>query len=148
MPGTLAHRLSRDFVELVPEGWKAVPEFALFPPAFERRIGYDPHADLLLVSPRGERVIVEVEGSRADVVANLWVWNDELEEDSTLSWERRRAKYFVYDPGSGAFAPSKFCAFLPARGAANDAVPATMTASRVRDARRGRPTLRWSRRPA
>ena len=27
---------------------------ALFPPAFERRIGYDPHADLLLTNNRAK----------------------------------------------------------------------------------------------
>jgi hypothetical protein len=36
-------------------------------------------------------------------------------EDGRSLWGRRRVRYFAFDPSSGEFGPSKFCAFLNAR---------------------------------
>ncbi len=236
--GGLAAHLVREFSLRAPKGWVPEPECELFPAEFQRRIGYQANADLVLRGPTGQRIVVELEISRADpvanqakiliafaegylaptdtfvsmlsphlqrgrrnlaafftrhmrthgssafcvsllphytgaevsslnqssasalsldakaelarvlsvamplaaeghrihfagdvsdVVASLWRWNDELQRDPALSWERRRVQYFVSDPIGGLFAPAKFCAFLPARGASADPVPPTMT---------------------
>ena len=45
---------------------------------------------------------------------NLQYWNRSvLTDDGRKLWGRRRASYFVFDPGTKFFAPSKFCAFRP-----------------------------------
>lgn len=51
-------------------------------------------------------------GEMTEVLLNLRRWNLELAtpEGRTL-WKRRTVTYFVFDPRSKLFAPSKFCAF-------------------------------------
>jgi hypothetical protein len=51
------------------------------------------------------------------VRANVWTWNQEIADAkaSTL-WGRRPVQYFVFDSVTHLFAPSKFCAFVPAPG--------------------------------
>lgn len=49
-----------------------------------------------------------------DVLLNLARWNEDMERsEARASWGTRRVRYFVHDPWSGMFAPSKFCAYLP-----------------------------------
>jgi hypothetical protein len=67
-----------------------------------------------------------------EVMVNLERWNQEiLEEYGQRLWGRRRVAYFAYNPASGSFAPSKFCAFIPVGPVENDTVyregPVTMT---------------------
>lgn len=51
------------------------------------------------------------------VSVNVRQWNREMAATPTATlWGRRAVQYFVHDPGSGLFAPSKFCAFVPAPG--------------------------------
>lgn len=52
-------------------------------------------------------------GDVSDVMANLWAWNEQIRKGG----QRRTYRYFVQDPRTGMYAPSKFCAFIPARGA-------------------------------
>lgn len=66
-------------------------------------------------------------GDVADVVANVWAWNDEIVGPSAESWGERTIQFFVYDPVSRLFAPSKFCAFVPVARPAGPAAPPTMT---------------------
>jgi hypothetical protein len=54
-------------------------------------------------------------GELIDVLLNARTWNSEVRSSQGRSlWGRRRVRYFVFVPYSGEFAPSKFCAFLPA----------------------------------
>ncbi len=54
-------------------------------------------------------------GEHLDVACNIATWNREMETDAGRSlWGRRRVRYFAFDPSSGEFAPTKFCAFLNA----------------------------------
>lgn len=49
-----------------------------------------------------------------EVLRAVRTWNQEIKtHQGTLLWGGRFAQYFVHDPSSGDFAPSKFCAFLP-----------------------------------
>lgn len=49
-----------------------------------------------------------------EVMLNVRAWNTEIRmSDASKLWERRTVTFFVYDPQSQAFAPSKFCAFVP-----------------------------------
>ena len=52
-------------------------------------------------------------GNMLEVLLNLRRWNESisLTETRTL-WGKRTITYFVYDPRSKKFAPSKFCAYL------------------------------------
>jgi hypothetical protein len=51
----------------------------------------------------------------ADVILNVYRWNQEIQfAAQQQQWGKRTVTYFVYDPQSEEFAPSKFCAFLPA----------------------------------
>ncbi|MEJ7594991.1 MAG: hypothetical protein WKF77_25985, partial [Planctomycetaceae bacterium] len=71
-------------------------------------------------------------GEPLDVACNVATWNREMQTDfGRQLWGRRRVRYFVFDPSTGEFAPSKFCAFLNATlGATSDAetmaLPMTM----------------------
>jgi hypothetical protein len=48
------------------------------------------------------------------VSLNVRRWNEELSQPALAArWGRRPVQYFAFDPGSGLFAPSKFCAFIP-----------------------------------
>jgi hypothetical protein len=64
-------------------------------------------------------------GDWLDVWTNVFRWNNSLlVEEIRLLWGQRTIKYFVFDPGTELFAPSKFCAFLqvPASGMKADRV--------------------------
>ncbi len=54
-------------------------------------------------------------GDLLDVMCNLEYWNRAIQIDNgrRLWGRRRRFQYFVFDPKSKLFAPSKFCAFRP-----------------------------------
>ena len=55
-------------------------------------------------------------GEPLDVACNIATWNREMETEAGRNlWGRRRVRYFAFDPSSGEFAPSKFCAFLNAQ---------------------------------
>lgn len=61
-------------------------------------------------------------GDLLEVMCNLQYWNRSvLTDDGRKLWGRRRASYFVFDPGTKLFAPSKFCAFRPISSDAPDA---------------------------
>ena len=48
-----------------------------------------------------------------DVIRNLHRWNSEVSQpDSAELWKRRTVTYFVFDPVSKLFAPSKYCAYV------------------------------------
>jgi hypothetical protein len=48
-----------------------------------------------------------------DVIRNLHRWNSEVANSCTAAlWGRRTVRYFVFDPVSKLFAPSKFCAYV------------------------------------
>jgi hypothetical protein len=53
-------------------------------------------------------------GDIPDVMLNLIRWNEEVAtgQGSEL-WGKRTVTYFVFDPHSKNFAPSKFCAYVP-----------------------------------
>ena len=68
-------------------------------------LGYRPQADLVLTHDDGRRIW--------DVLLNLRRWERDLAEPSTQAlWGRRTVTYFVAEPRSGRFAPSKFCTFV------------------------------------
>jgi hypothetical protein len=52
-----------------------------------------------------------------DVIRNLHRWNSEVTAaDGAELWKRRTVTYFVFDPVSKLFAPSKYCAYsIPVR---------------------------------
>ncbi len=53
-------------------------------------------------------------GDVLDVTCNLHSWNRSLlTEAGRELWGRRRVRYFVLDPKTALFAPSKFCAYQP-----------------------------------
>lgn len=57
---------------------------------------------------------VHFAGDTLDVLLNLARWNADMEiPEARVSWGTRRVRYFVHDPWSGLFAPSKFCAYIP-----------------------------------
>lgn len=71
---------------------------------------------LATVTPVGRwgRLDVHFAGDLLDAVTNLRGWNDDLRtEAGRRAWGQRACTYFVHDPTSGAFAPSKFCAYTP-----------------------------------
>lgn len=82
-----------------------------------------------IVEPRGESAHhrIHFAGDVTDVVANLWAFNDRLRADGPAHWRRRRVQFFVADPVSQLFAPSKFCAFLPSARPGGTPSPPTMT---------------------
>lgn len=68
--------------------------------------------------------VIEDEGHRIhfvselfDVIRNLHRWNAEVTAtDGAELWKRRTVTYFVFDPVSKLFAPSKYCAYsIPVR---------------------------------
>ncbi len=66
-------------------------------------------------------------GDLLEVMCNLQYWNRSvLTDDGRKLWGCRRASYFVFDPETKLFAPSKFCAFRPitADGADAAQIPA------------------------
>ena len=53
-------------------------------------------------------------GDLLEVMLNVRQWNQEMATtEGAKLWGRRTITYFVYDPYSGDFAPSKFCAYVP-----------------------------------
>lgn len=84
-----------------------------------------------IADPRGTagQHRVHFAGDVTDVVANLWTFNDRLSDEGVATWRRRSVQFFVVDPASGLFAPSKFCAFVPALGLSGALPPPTMTFS-------------------
>jgi hypothetical protein len=53
------------------------------------------------------------------VGANIRTWNAELSDPAVVqAWRRRRVRFLAFDPASEAFAPAKFCAFVPAAAGA------------------------------
>ena len=56
---------------------------------------------------------IHLVGEHLEVSLNVLRWNEEVGREPGRSlWGRRAVKYFVHDPISGLFAPSKFAAFL------------------------------------
>jgi hypothetical protein len=83
---------------------------------------------LEVTEPRGEaRHRIHFAGDATDVMANLWAWNDAMGSTASLTWESRRTQFWVADVAGGQFAPSKFCAFIPAAERLNVAPGPTMT---------------------
>lgn len=75
--------------------------------------------DRALGVTKGQRVDDRHRIHKADnaytVRANVWQWNQEIVDAKAAAlWGRRPVQYFVFDPVTGLFAPSKFCAFVPA----------------------------------
>jgi len=63
-------------------------------------------------------------GDLLDVICNLQHWNRSLLPDSGRElWGRRRVRYFVFDPKTSLFAPSKFCAYRPIPREVPSAIP-------------------------
>lgn len=55
-------------------------------------------------------------GEPLDVACNIATWNREITtETGRRLWGRRRVRYFAFDPSTGEFAPSKFCAYVNAK---------------------------------
>ncbi len=55
---------------------------------------------------------IHLVGDLLAVMLNLSQWNNDIREcESMRLWGSRTVTYFVYDEGSGLFAPSKFCAY-------------------------------------
>jgi hypothetical protein len=51
--------------------------------------------------------------NNTDVMLNLHRWHEDLKEMKfRVLWGKRTVTYFVYDPRTKRFAPSKFCAFM------------------------------------
>ena len=54
-----------------------------------------------------------------DVLRNVATWNEEIRRSAARdAWGSRTVTYFVLDPWTGRFAPSKFCAYVPEGGEA------------------------------
>lgn len=69
-----------------------------------------------------------------ELMLNLHQWNEEvLTPSGQAFWGRRTVTYFVYDPISRLFAPSKFCAYVSVPDTTRFTLPisgATMTLAR------------------
>ena len=53
-----------------------------------------------------------------DVMLNLQRWNQEISTTRGRAlWGKRTVTYFVFDPKTRLFAPSKFCAYIPVESA-------------------------------
>lgn len=101
-----------------------------YPPSEIKRINHLSHDQLRLsqldVAPEIERALVisealqEHEGFRLfftgnvlEAILNLHRWNDETAtETGQFAWGKRVVTYFLFDPVSCLFAPSKYCAYL------------------------------------
>ncbi len=83
-------------------------------------VGAEIDRALTMVEPVGKwgRLNVHLVGDILDVLMNLRGWNEEiLSREGQRAWGKRAVTYFVFDPSSGLFAPSKFCAYLPIQSA-------------------------------
>jgi hypothetical protein len=79
---------------------------------------------------------IHLVGDLLDVFLNLRQWNQDLEKDEGKKlWGRRTVTYFVYEPESRLFAPSKFCAYFAVptglHSAAPDKAPRSLTTMTV-----------------
>jgi len=62
----------------------------------------------------GDRARIHFAADMLDVLLNIDAWNSQVATaDGARAWGRRTVQYFAYDPTRKAFAPSKFCAFVP-----------------------------------
>ncbi|HUM68180.1 MAG TPA: hypothetical protein PLK31_04970 [Chloroflexota bacterium] len=62
---------------------------------------------------RTERMNIHFVANLMEVMLNLRQWNQDLATEAGQSlWEKRTVTYFVFDPRSRRFAPSKFCAYI------------------------------------
>ena len=60
-----------------------------------------------------DRLRIHFASELFDVIRNLYRWNAQvMETDDAALWKRRTVTYFVFDPISQQFAPSKFCAYV------------------------------------
>ncbi len=81
-------------------------------------VGREVERALAVFTPVGTHAMddIHLAGDVFDVMLNVRGWNDDLvTEDGRRVWGSRACSYFVYDPVSTAFAPCKFCAYLPVR---------------------------------
>lgn len=105
----------------------------LFPQMSKKEVKRLNHLDLtalisegLAVEPEIERALsvseailttsarsIHFAGDMMDVMLNLRRWNKDLDTPEGLQlWGKRTITYFVFDPHSRHFAPSKFCAYI------------------------------------
>lgn len=105
----------------------------LFPQMSKKEIKRLNHLDLTALASEGLAVEPEIEralsvseailttsartihfaGDMMDVMLNLRRWNKDLETpEGQKLWGKRTITYFVFDPHSKSFAPSKFCAYI------------------------------------
>jgi hypothetical protein len=62
--------------------------------------------------------------NRLEVFLNIHQWNKDMtDSQSRTAWGRRRVRYFVHDPRSNLFAPSKFAAYTRIPEAAGNEEP-------------------------
>lgn len=55
---------------------------------------------------------IHMVGELLEVILNIRKWNEDIETEQGRSlWKSRTVTYFVFDPYSKNFAPSKFCAY-------------------------------------
>jgi hypothetical protein len=87
-----------------------------------------------VVEPRGEREHrIHFAGDVADVVRNIWRWNDEIAEPRWReAWGKRRTQFFVASARGEKrreiqFAPAKFSAFIPSMKLGGAPPPSGMT---------------------
>lgn len=83
---------------------------------------------------RIEDATIHFVSNHTELMLNLHQWNEEVETEAGRTlWGRRTVTYFVYDPISQHFAPSKFCAYSSLPVTKRFALPisgATMTLAR------------------
>jgi len=79
----------------------------------------DVHSEMQRVLDISETVVyasdksIHFASDLLEVIVNLRKWNEEIHtEYHKKLWGRRTVTYFVFDPSSGTFAPSKFCAYV------------------------------------
>ena len=92
---------------------------------------------------RLEDTTIHFVSNHTELILNLHQWNEELETEAGRSlWGRRTVTYFVYDPVSQRFAPSKFCAYVSVPVTKQFTLPisgATMTLARYAQIDHGEP---------
>lgn len=90
--------------------------------------------DISRTLARIEEAAIHFVSNHTELMLNLHQWNEEIKTASgQSSWGRRTVTYFVYDPVSRRFAPSKFCAYVSIPMTRQFSLPisgATMTLSR------------------
>ena len=90
-----------------------------------------------------EEAAIHFVANHMELTLNLHHWNDTvLTEPGRSLWGRRTVTYFVYDPVSHHFAPSKFCAYVSIPTITAITLPisgATMTLERYAQIDHGEP---------